>query len=222
MTAASDSHTRVALRSPKALPATSLASFRDHMSGSTRGSDAAAASSSAPQDGVAAWWPPRQGALNALGQQVRQQFNRLVFQIDAEQEARMRAYLDQTYGDRFDEGRRGKDRPIQMDSLRCVAGSRRASRPWAAGRPAAADARRRLRRPKHPVVREVPPPTSLDEEVARRLYDQLNAQKARSGCPASWRPAARCATPAPLGAAAHGARDPVAPHVPAAERPACR
>ena len=94
------------------------------MSGSTRGSDAAAASSSAPVDGVAAWWPPRQGALNALGQQVRQQFNRLVFQIDAEQEARMRAYLDQTYGDGFDEGRRGKDRPIQMDSLRCVAGSR--------------------------------------------------------------------------------------------------
>ena len=93
------------------------------MSTAPRGSDAAAASSSEPE-GVAAWWPPRPGALNALGLQVRQNFNRLVFQIDAEQEARMRAYLDQTYGDSFEEGRRGKDRPIQMDSLRCVAGAR--------------------------------------------------------------------------------------------------
>jgi hypothetical protein len=190
------------------------------MSGSTRGSDAAAASSSAPVDGVAAWWPPRQGALNALGQQVRQQFNRLVFQIDAEQEARMRAYLDQTYGDGFDEGRRGKDRPIQMDSLRCVAGSRELVGPGAAGRPAAADARCGPRRPKQPVVREVPPPTSLDEEVARRLYDQLNAQKVRRSSPASWRPAVRCAAPAPLGAAALRARAPAALHAPAAERPA--
>jgi hypothetical protein len=108
----------------------------------------------------------------------------------------MRAYLDQTYGGDFEEGRRGRDRPIQMDSLRYGAPKR--SRPWAAGRQAAADARARRRRPPKPAVRVVPPPTSLEEVVARRLYDQLNAQKAKNGGPASWRAAPRRCTPAPL------------------------
>jgi hypothetical protein len=104
------------------------------MSSGPRGSDAGAASSSAPEGEA---WPPLQGALQAGFAKVKQQLTRLVFQIDAEQEARMRAYLDQTYGDSFEEGRRGReDRPIQMNSLRCVPASpRRASRRWSGGRP---------------------------------------------------------------------------------------
>ena len=94
------------------------------MSSGPRGSDAGAASSSAPEGEA---WPPLQGALQAGFAKVKQQLTRLVFQIDAEQEARMRAYLDQTNGDSFEEGRRGTDRPIQMNSLRCVAASQRRS-----------------------------------------------------------------------------------------------
>ena len=62
----------------------------------------------------------------------------------------------------------------------------------------------------------MPPPTSLDEEVARRLYEQLNAQKVRSGRPASWHAPPRCATPAPLPAEALRARAPAQAHTPAA------
>lgn len=201
------------------------------MSSGPRGSDAGAASSSAPQGEA---WPPLQGALQAGFAKVKQQLTRLVFQIDAEQEARMRAYLDQTYGDSFEEGRRGRDRPIQMNSLRCVPGSSAArlavasvggddcstplgevaaaraavpgaagckstSRPWAAGRPAVADARARPRRPPKPVERVAPPPTSLDEEVARRLYDQLDAagrQKVRPPCKLARRAVLRGTGPA--------------------------
>jgi hypothetical protein len=47
---------------------------------------------------------------------ARQLVNRLVFQIDEEQEARMRAYLDETYGAQDGEGR--GHRGVMMDSLR--------------------------------------------------------------------------------------------------------
>ena len=47
---------------------------------------------------------------------ARQLVNRLVFQIDEEQEARMRAYLDETYGAQDGEGR--GNRGVMMDSLR--------------------------------------------------------------------------------------------------------
>ena len=80
------------------------------MSG-TRGS---AASSSQPAGAEEAWWPPTQSNMRALALQVRTAVNRVVFQIDAEQEARMRAYLDETYGDGKPQG----ERPIMMDALR--------------------------------------------------------------------------------------------------------
>ncbi len=77
------------------------------------GARGSAASSSQPAE--ANFWLPTQGNLRALAAQMRTVVNRVVFQIDAEQEARMRAYLDETYGDRRpQEG----ERPIRMDSLR--------------------------------------------------------------------------------------------------------
>jgi hypothetical protein len=51
--------------------------------------------------------------------------NRVVFQIDEEQEARMRAYLDETYGS----DPVGGDGPVQMGSLRPKRNSVRAPQP---------------------------------------------------------------------------------------------
>jgi hypothetical protein len=64
--------------------------------------------------GFSAWMP----TLTAELATMKTKISRFVFQIDEEQEARMRAYLDETYGDkkRGDEG----ERPIQMDALRCA------------------------------------------------------------------------------------------------------
>ena len=85
-----------------------------------------------PPDDLAAWWPPTAAKAAALGAAVRTHVNRLVFQIDAEQEARMRAYLDETYGDRAPEAH--GERPIQMDALRCVPAARpRKALAWGPG-----------------------------------------------------------------------------------------
>jgi hypothetical protein len=81
-----------------------------------------------PQPAPGSW----QGFLNT----VRLHANRVIFQIDEAQEQRMRAYLDETYGDK----RRANsgEQPIQMDALRCAAAraceSLRACRPLAACR----------------------------------------------------------------------------------------
>lgn len=49
---------------------------------------------------------------------ARRAVNRFVWQIDEEQEARMRAYLDETYGGADFEGR--PQRGVMLDSLRRV------------------------------------------------------------------------------------------------------
>lgn len=61
-----------------------------------------------------------------LGVWARQLVNRVVFQIDEEQEARMRAYLDETYGS---DPVGGGDGPVQMGSLRPKRNSVRAPQP---------------------------------------------------------------------------------------------
>jgi len=116
------------------------------------GSRGGAASSPSAPSGAMAWV-----------QSARVLVNRVVFGMDEEQEARMRQYLDETYGSSERETRRS--RPVQLGSLRRV--------------PCAAPVACLLtapRRPPEPASREVPPPTSLDEEVARRLYEQLHAE----------------------------------------------
>ena len=79
---------------------------------------------------------------------TRQLVNRVVFQIDEEQEARMRAYLDETYGSEPADGR--GNRPVQMGALR----------------------------PPPRQARVAQPPTTHDEEVAQRLYETLEAANA--------------------------------------------
>ena len=101
---------------------------------------------------------------------ARQLVNRLVFQIDEEQEARMRAYLDETYGEQDGEGL--GNRGVMMDSLR------RARLPSAAcSTHPITPPRPSPHRPPKQARRELPPPASLDEEVARRLYEQLTQQE---------------------------------------------
>jgi hypothetical protein len=72
--------------------------------------------------GFSAWMP----TLTAELATMKTKISRFVFQIDEEQEARMRAYLDETYGDKK-HGVSG-ERPIQMDALRC-AGRKGGSKP---------------------------------------------------------------------------------------------
>ncbi len=79
------------------------------------GRDAGGASTSARDTGG---FFSSSSSWSTWARQARQLVNRVVFQIDEEQEARMRAYLDETYGGADFETRR--DRPVQMDALRRV------------------------------------------------------------------------------------------------------
>lgn len=141
--------------------------------------------------------------LQEMGLSLRREFSRLVFAIDDTQEERMRAYLKDTYG----ADSTAEERAIRMDALRCAPALPRGvttrcrwdtvgsafaggvALPLGRGGLCSAEWRHaaelrncRLDSPRHgrrpaATPRVVPPPTSLDEEMARRLYEQLEAAR---------------------------------------------